>query len=243
VQLTDTAEVLYNRYPNNRYHYFTPASWDALNNTVTTGTEVIATSNPAAGTSDFPAGTTVSQIYDGGYYVRLFMSNSNTGYLSSGETVTFAVGGELTNTNYLYFTRTSWESTQAVAGTEVSDAKFPAGTAVSNVQGPLEFGGTEYYKVTFSQTSIANITAGSTVGFLFGQPPYAQPGETVFSFIANPGSLANLDLSGLKELTNTTLGGRGTYPNGPDVLAINVYKTSGAAVNANLILRWGEAQA
>jgi hypothetical protein len=243
VQLTDTAEVLYNRYPNNRYHYFTPASWDALNNTVTTGTQVIATSNPAAGTSDFPAGTTVSQIYDGGYYVRLFMSNSNTGYLSSGETVTFAVGGELTNTNYLYFTRTSWESTQAVAGTEVSDAKFPAGTAVSNVQGPLTFGGVEYYKVTFSQTSIATVTAGATVGFLFGQPPYAQPGETVFSFIANPGSLANLDLSGLKELTNTTLGGRGTYPNGPDVLAINVYKTSGAAVNANLILRWGEAQA
>ena len=243
VQLTDTAEVLYNRWPNNRYHYFTPASWDALNNTVTTGTQVIATSNPAAGTSDFPAGTTVSQIYDGGYYVRLFMSNSNTGYLSSGETVTFAVGGELTNTNYLYFTRTSWESTQAVAGTEVSDAKFPAGTAVSNVQGPLTFGGVEYYKVTFSQTSIATVTAGATVGFLFGQPPYAQPGETVFSFIANPGSLANLDLSGLKELTNTTLGGRGTYPNGPDVLAINVYKTSGAAVNANLILRWGEAQA
>jgi len=47
----------------------------------------------------------------------------------------------------------------------------------------------------------------------------------------------------LKELTNTTLGGRGTYPNGPDVLAINVYKTSGAAVDANIILRWGEAQA
>ena len=47
----------------------------------------------------------------------------------------------------------------------------------------------------------------------------------------------------LKELTNTTLGGRGTYPNGPDVLAINVYKVSGTSVNANLILRWGEAQA
>ena len=143
----------------------------------------------------------------------------------------------------MYFTIAGGVAYEGGGGTEVSDAKFPAGTAVSKVEGPLAFGGTEYYKVTFSQTSIAQVTAGATVGFLFGQPPFAQPGETVFSFIANPGELANLDLSGLKELTNTTLGGRGTYPNGPDVLAINVYKTSGAAVDANIILRWGEAQA
>lgn len=31
--------------------------------------------------------------------------------------------------------------------------------------------------------------------------------------------------------------------NGPNVLAINVYKVSGAAAPANIILRWGEAQA
>ena len=47
----------------------------------------------------------------------------------------------------------------------------------------------------------------------------------------------------LKELTNTTLGGRGTFPNGPDVLALNVYKTSGTEVDANIIIKWGEAQA
>jgi hypothetical protein len=52
-----------------------------------------------------------------------------------------------------------------------------------------------------------------------------------------------LDLGQLKELTNTTLGGRGTFPNGPDVLALNVYKTSGATVDANIIIKWGEAQA
>ena len=52
-----------------------------------------------------------------------------------------------------------------------------------------------------------------------------------------------LDLSTLKELTNTTLGGRGTFPNGPDVLAINVYKSGGASTTANIILRWSEAQA
>ena len=243
-QLSASADSLYNRN-STTYHYFSTSEWDGLNDNVTNGTEIIATGNPSTGTSDFPAGTTVLDIYEETWYnrVRIRTTQRNTGYISSGEAITFGVGGELSYTNYLYFTKASWETTQAVAGTEVSDAKFPAGTAVSNVQGPLEFGGTEYYKVTFSQTSIATVSAGATVGFLFGQPPYAQPGETVFSFIANPGELANLDLTGLKELTNTTLGGRGTYPNGPDVLAINVYKTSGAAVDANIILRWGEAQA
>ena len=243
-QLSASADALYSRN-NTVWHYFSTSEWDGLNDEVENGTEIIATGNPSSGTSDFPAGTTIYDIYVESWYnrVRIRTTNRNTGQISSGESVTFGIGGDLAYTNYLYFTKTSWETTQAVAGTEVSDAKFPAGTAVSNVEGPSSFGGTEYYKVTFSQTSIANITAGSTVGFLFGQPPYAQPGETVFSFIANPGSLANLDLGGLKELTNTTLGGRGTYPNGPDVLAINVYKTSGAAVDANIILRWGEAQA
>ena len=244
-QMTAAATSAYNVYWNSNYHYFTEASWDAIKDEVGVGSEIVATGSPATPPSDFPSGTTIISVYYQYWYPRyqVRMSNRNFSPISNGETVTFGVGGDLSYTNYLYFTKASWESTQAVSGTEVSDAKFPAGTAVSNVQGPLTFGGTDYYKVTFSQTSLANVTAGSTVGFLFGQPPYAQPGETVFSFIANPGELANLDLSGLKELTNTTLGGRGTYPNGPDVLAINVYKTSGAAVNANLILRWGEAQA
>ena len=88
------------------------------------------------------------------------------------------------------------------------------------------------------------LTAGSgTITLQFIQPPFAQPGETVLSFIATPNERASLDLSQLKELTNTTLGGRGTFPNGPDVLAINIYKTTGSDVVANLILRWSEAQA
>ena len=50
------------------------------------------------------------------------------------------------------------------------------------------------------------------------------------------GERSTLDLNDLKELTNTPLGGRGTYPNGPDVLAINVYKVSGSAIDANIII-------
>jgi hypothetical protein len=108
----------------------------------------------------------------------------------------------------------------------------------------LDFGGTEYYEVQFNNAFSGTLAVGSgTIEFTFVQPPYAQPGETVFSFIATPGERASLDLSQLKELTNTPLGGRGTYPNGPDVLALNVYKVGGAATDANIILRWGEAQA
>jgi hypothetical protein len=61
--------------------------------------------------------------------------------------------------------------------------------------------------------------------------------------VSNPGNTDLLSLESLKELTSTAIGGRGTFPNGPDVLAINVYKVAGAATPANVILRWGEAQA
>ena len=147
----------------------------------------------------------------------------------------------------LFFNATEWSATTATVGTQVysSDTNYPAGTNVNGVTNPTYFG-LSYYRVTFTQNlnNGVTITPGTTqVTFSFGQPPYALPGETVFSFIATSGALSSLDLSKLKELTNTTIGGRGTYPNGPDVLAINIYKTSGAAVTSNVVLRWGEAQA
>ena len=147
-------------------------------------------------------------------------------------------------TNRLLFTQATWEASGATTGTAVasSDTNWPAGTAVSSVV-QRTLGGTTFYEVTFNQTSVAAISSGNTVTFEFGNPPYAQPGETVFKFIAVPGERSTLDLAQLKELTNTTIGGRGTFPNGPDVLAINMYKVSGTAVDANIIIRWSEAQA
>ena len=147
-------------------------------------------------------------------------------------------------TNRLLFTQASWEASGASVGTSVasSDTNWPAGTAIAGVV-QRQLGGTTFYEVTFNQTSVQAISASDTVTFEFGNPPYAQPGETVFSFIAVPGERSTLDLTQLKELTNTTIGGRGTFPNGPDVLAINIYKVSGTAVNSNIIIRWSEAQA
>jgi hypothetical protein len=180
------------------------------------------------------------------YYVVNTSANS-TSAVNANANVQLTLQQSSIATNFVYLTQASWETlvsgNSAGIGSEVSDAKFPANTRVTNVSALSTFSGTSYYRITFNQTSNTVITTPGTITFRFGIPPYALPGETVFSFIAQPGTDGELDLGELKELTNTALGGRGTYPNGPDVLAINVYKVSGSSATANIILRWGEAQA
>jgi hypothetical protein len=182
-------------------------------------------------------------------YYTILLSRPATSTISAAATVTFTPAVIGTNTSFLYFTQASWAALTstygATTGTEIVDpTKFPSGTKIASIGLLSSFGGTAYYRVNFTQSSIIAIAPASTITFQFGLPPYAQPGETVFSFIAAPGSAQTLELGELKELTNTTLGGRGTYPNGPDVLAINVYRASGAgSIPTNIVVRWGEAQA
>ena len=95
--------------------------------------------------------------------------------------------------------------------------------------------------ITLNQPTQSTVNQGTTVNI--SRSTYAIPGETVFSFISSPSNKDSLDLTPFKELTNTPIGGRGTFPNGPDVLFVNVYLTQGSPVLANLVLRWGEAQA
>lgn len=75
---------------------------------------------------------------------------------------------------------------------------------------------------------------------------YAVPGEQVFAFAGQAttsGAVSDrLDIGKLKELTGAPLGGDFKYPDGSDILAINIRTTSGTA-NAALVLRWSEAQA
>lgn len=75
---------------------------------------------------------------------------------------------------------------------------------------------------------------------------FALPGEQVFAFAA-PTSTSGaagerLDLSQLKELTGAPLGGDFKYPDGSDILAINVRLTA-ATGSGHVLLRWSEAQA
>jgi hypothetical protein len=183
-------------------------------------------------------------------YTRIVMSavanSSSTSGGGNDQTVTNTAAGSgasYTNTNYLFFTGASWVSSGAGLSTKVASDQtaFPAGTTVSGIQART-FGATTVYRITFTQTTSGTLSAAATLKFQFGAP-YALPGEQVFSFVANPGETNSLSLEALKELTSTAIGGRGTFPNGPDVLAINVYKVAGVATQANVILRWSEAQA
>ena len=243
--LMNTTAVTNDRTRRVNYLYM---RWDGATGMIDKG---IAAGDTVSGTS-IPSGTTITNIsapysFGGNLEVRVTLSAFTTGTINAGTTITFARGGNLVDRNFGYFTKASVESANAAINVAIDDAtaspSFPAGSVISNLT-LKTFGVTQYYEITFSKTYTGTLTAGSsTVTLLFEQPAYAQPGETVFSFIAQPGELAALSLSELKELTNTTIGGRGAFPNGPDVLAINVYRTSGSDIDANIVLRWGEAQA
>ena len=180
-------------------------------------------------------------------YFIISLAASYNGPLVQGNTVTVERRFTQVNRNFGFFTTASVDASSARVGTSATGGSggltFPANSLINSISVET-FSTTSYYRVQFNNSFNGTVTAGTgTVQLTFVQPPFAQPGETVFSFIAVPGERATLDLSELKELTNTPLGGRGTYPNGPDVLAINVYKASGSSAPANIILRWGEAQA
>lgn len=183
-------------------------------------------------------------------YTRIVMSgNANlTSTAGASNSVVVTITAALSaasyvNKNYLFFTSGSWLASGAGVSTKLatSNTQFAAGTSITAVESRT-YGATSVYKVTFTQASNTTISASATITWQFGAL-YALPGEQVFSFIANPGETAELSLEALKELTSTAIGGRGTFPNGPDVLAINVYKVAGSATPTNIILRWGEAQA
>ena len=206
---------------------------------------------PITGTN-IPSGTTIDYVYidSTGNYGYFYLSKPLTAGgipANSSNAVTITFPTAVTSKNYGYFTQASFASSGGTIGTTVTGGgggiTVPANTQINNVQ--LEsWGGTSYYYVQLNNSFNGALAAGSgTLALEFIAPPFAQPGETIFSFIAVPGERSTLDLNDLKELTNTPLGGRGTYPNGPDVLAINVYKVSGAGVVSNIIIRWGEAQA
>ena len=93
-----------------------------------------------------------------------------------------------------------------------------------------------------SQPSFAQYYSGD---LLFNQIP--QPGERIFQTIVQAANQNNLDLTGIKELTNGCIGGNQCFPDGPDVLLIyctnlNAISSGGAQV-AQINLFWSEAQA
>ena len=69
-------------------------------------------------------------------------------------------------------------------------------------------------------------------------------GERIFSTIAPAGAQNTIDLSALKELSNTIIGGNGIFPDGPDTLMIQITQVGAAGVTGCITnLFWTEAQA
>ena len=65
-----------------------------------------------------------------------------------------------------------------------------------------------------SQPSFAQVASGVDYA--------ATPGEQIFSTLGQPDGFSEIDLSDLKELSNSAIGGYGNFPDGPDTLAIVV---------------------
>jgi len=187
------------------------------------------------------------RTYDNYGYFRLSKNLTQTINANTADAITVAYNTALVNKSYGYFTSASVSATTASIGTAITaingGGTFPANTQISNIAS-ITWAGNTFFQIDFNNSFTGTLALNTgTITATVEQPPFAQPGETVFSFIAVPGERSTLDLTQLKELTNTPLGGRGTFPNGPDVLAINVYKVDGADINSNIIIKWGEAQA
>jgi hypothetical protein len=71
----------------------------------------------------------------------------------------------------------------------------------------------------------------------------ASPGEQVFSTLGQPNGFAEIDLSNLKELSNSAIGGYSNFPDGPDVLAVVVKNLESSTAKVSINLFWSEAQA
>jgi hypothetical protein len=226
-------------YNKTNFLFFNQSTWDA--SLATIGTKV------ASDQTQFPAGTFVSAVS-----TRKFGAQSITvtGATGTGSVVTltyatqaaapFTVGAPITVSGIVSAT-TNYNGNYVIISCSTTQITY-SHTANGTYTSGGNITGTTVYRVAFTQSLNTSVNAASTLKFQFGAA-YALPGEQVFSFVTNPGNTDNLSLEALKELTNTTLGGRGTFPNGPDVLAINVYKVSGSATPVNVVLRWGEAQA
>jgi len=168
--------------------------------------------------------------------------------IASGGTVAWTTGTTVitaATTNFnrqrgnidLYFSTNTVSG--VVVGQTVSGSNIAGGALVQSKADNNPFAGVT--RILINQALTGNVNIGTNITFTAASA--ALPGQTIFSLIAAPGGSSSLDLSKLNELTNTTIGGRGTFPNGPDVLAINAYLTGGTGYNASINLRWGEAQA
>jgi hypothetical protein len=226
------------------------------------GTTLTVTTPPT--NSGFLVGTVITgtNVLAGTYITGILTGTATTANSTFSVSLSQTVASTaLTATPYIMTAATSISGGTIQVGSLLTGGSVTGGTYVTatNAQSSSATGtgglGTYYVNQAYSGTPTGGTTPTVTVNnalvsnlvgsspLTFSRNTYAVPGETVFSFISSPSNKDSLDLTPFKELTNTPIGGRGTFPNGPDVLFINVYLTQGNPIQANLVLRWSEAQA
>ena len=94
---------------------------------------------------------------------------------------------------------------------------------------------------SFSQVTNAPVFSSGTI---------ATPGEKLFEFVYDIRQPTQKDLSSVKELSQSGIGGRGTFPNGSDSLYITLTALPGQVgagntfvSNVHVTIQWSEAQA
>jgi hypothetical protein len=110
---------------------------------------------------------------------------------------------------------------------------------------------------SYTQVAFGNVTGAgnyngqlsfNTYSFAAGGVSYARGGERLFAIPVNYTNSGQLDLSMVKQLGNSGIPGYNIYPDGPELLCINVTalvpqdRTVGA-VSGEIQLQWSESQA
>ena len=154
------------------------------------------------------------------FFVRLAPSVSNSVVGTLGDR-------ELINRSQLLLQKLQVQSDQSVQVYGIlNPGNIDASSLTWNTLNQTSFG---------SQPSFAQISTSVTTA--------ATPGEQIFGTLAPPGGLNEIDLTNLKELTNSAIGGFSNYPDGPDNLAIVVQNLTANTARVSLNLFWSEAQA
>ena len=190
-------------------------------------------------------------ILDGGF-------DDDTGYLFSLARFNVSIPGNTTRTVLLFRSAPSVSNTipgllgerevinrsqvlfQSVAinNTSARNIEIAGVLNPSNITGGIGF-----------WTNANRTTVGTSTVF---QPSFAQyntsfttvpvDGEVLFRFLSLSGN-SQFDLTKVKEVQNSIIGGDNTYPDGPEVLAIIVANQNNQSATFDLTLRWREAQA
>ena len=95
-------------------------------------------------------------------------------------------------------------------------------------------GAASVFQPSFAQYAV---TGGTILG---GTAPV--DGEILFRYLSSSGTTV-YDLSMIKEVQNSVIGGNNTYPDGPEVIVFYVTNNNSQSASVDLVLRWTEAQA